>query len=79
MDHEMHDTATKPSTSHNPTSSFAQQCRAIETAEMRKWAEDFKLNNSIPKDILPLLAKDDAKQLEIVMKNMSLGKKEKLG
>jgi hypothetical protein len=79
MNHDMHDTATNSGTYHNPTSSFAQQCCAIETGEMRKWAKNLKLNNPIPKDLLPLLAKDDAKQLEIVMKNMSLGKKEKLG
>jgi hypothetical protein len=39
---------------------------------MKQWAQELRVNKPIPKDILPLLAKDDAKQMEIVLKNMSL-------
>jgi hypothetical protein len=46
--------------------------RACETSEMKQWAQELRVNKPIPKDILPLLAKDDAKQMEIVLKNMSL-------
>jgi hypothetical protein len=46
--------------------------RAHETSEMKQWAQELSLNKPIPKDLLPLLAKDDAKQMEIVLKNMSL-------
>lgn len=44
---------------------------------MRQWAKDFKINKPIPRDIVPLLAKDEATQLEIMMNNVSLGREAK--
>jgi acyl-CoA synthetase (NDP forming) len=48
--------------------------RASDHEEMRQWAKGLKINKPIPADLLPILAKDGAKQMEIVMKNMSLGR-----
>lgn len=73
----MHETTTIPKRHSNPELVFAQSYRAQETSEMRQWAENLKLNKPIPRDLLPLLAKDGAKQLEIVMKHMHIGKEEK--
>jgi hypothetical protein len=42
---------------------------------MKRWAEDLKINKPIPKDLLPILAKDDDKQMEILMKNKNLGRR----
>jgi hypothetical protein len=50
---------------------------ACEVSEMKTWAENFKLSTPIPQDLVPLLAKDDGKQLEIVMNNVSLGRASK--
>jgi hypothetical protein len=49
--------------------------RASDVDEMKQWAQGFKVNKPIPVDLLPTLAKDNAKQMEIVMKNMSLGER----
>jgi hypothetical protein len=49
--------------------------RASDVDEMKQWAQGFKVNKPIPVDLLPTLAKDNAKQIEIVMKNMSLGER----
>jgi len=73
----MHDTTTTPNRHSNPESVFAQSYRAQEMSEMRQWAENLKLNKPIPRDLLPLLAKDGAKQLEIVMKHMHIGEEGK--
>jgi hypothetical protein len=50
--------------------------RASDHEKMRQWAKGLKINKPIPADLLPILAKDGAKQMEIVMKNMSLGRQE---
>jgi acyl-CoA synthetase (NDP forming) len=50
--------------------------RASDHEEMRQWAKGLKINKPIPADLLPILAKDGAKQTEIVMKNMSLERQE---
>jgi hypothetical protein len=42
---------------------------------MKRWAEELKINKPIPKDLLPILAKDGDKQMEILMKNTSLEKR----
>jgi hypothetical protein len=57
-------------TSSNQTS--ADELRAEETSEMKKWAEAFKVEKPIPQDLLPILSKNEVKQMEIVMKNMNL-------
>jgi hypothetical protein len=46
---------------------------AQEVSEMRRWAEETKVDMPIPRDLLLLLARDGAKQMEIVLRNMSLG------
>lgn len=48
------------------------RARANDHEEMRQWAISLKINKLIPMDLLPILAKDNAKQMEIVMKNMNL-------
>ncbi|KAF1835859.1 hypothetical protein BDW02DRAFT_481004, partial [Decorospora gaudefroyi] len=48
--------------------------RAEECKEMKRWAEGFRVNRPIPKDLLPILAKGDDKQMEIFLRNMSLGR-----
>jgi hypothetical protein len=45
---------------------------ASDVNEMKQWAEGFKINKPIPIDLLPILVKNGAKQMEIVMKNVSL-------
>ncbi|KAF1943930.1 hypothetical protein EJ02DRAFT_452964 [Clathrospora elynae] len=54
------------------TNRVADGIRAKDLSEMRQWSEGITINKPIPRDLLPILAKDDAKQLEIIMKNMSL-------
>jgi hypothetical protein len=49
--------------------------RASDVDEMKQWAQGFKVNKPIPVDLLPILARDNVKQMEIVMKNMSLGER----
>jgi hypothetical protein len=51
-----------------------QQARQKEVSEMKQWAQRFKLDTPIPRDVLSLMAKHDVEQVEIVMKNMSLGR-----
>jgi hypothetical protein len=52
----------------------SDQERVAELKEMKQWAQQLNINNPIPKDLLPILAKDDNKQMEILMKNTSLGR-----
>jgi len=67
MDHDMPDAPRTRLADTNIT-----RDRAREVSEMKQWAENLKLGAPIPRDLLPLLAKDDAKQLEIVLRNMRL-------
>jgi hypothetical protein len=46
---------------------------AQEVSEMRRWAEETKVDMPIPLDLLLLMAKDGVKPMEIVLNNMSLG------
>ncbi|KAF1914585.1 hypothetical protein BDU57DRAFT_578937 [Ampelomyces quisqualis] len=58
---------------HAPfTSDRARRARANETREMRQWAERLELTTQVPQDILHLMAREDGKQMEIMMKNMGL-------
>ena len=45
-----------------------------ELEEMKQWAKETKVNAPIPRDLLPMLAKDPAKQMELAMKHMDLVK-----
>ncbi|KAH7066786.1 hypothetical protein BKA63DRAFT_127900 [Paraphoma chrysanthemicola] len=75
MDHEMPD-ANTPYTSCKDSAHIDRPLNRatieIEVAEMKQWAERVKVNAPMPRDLLPLLAKDDAKQMEFVMRQMSL-------
>jgi hypothetical protein len=42
---------------------------------MKRWAEELKINKPLTMDLLPILAKDGDKQMEILMKNTSLEKR----
>jgi hypothetical protein len=57
---------------HNTLDRDEALIRASDVNELKQWAEGFKINKPIPIDLLPILAKNDAKQMEIVMKNVSL-------
>jgi hypothetical protein len=82
MDHERRDAPTKDddATRYSKAATpcgrtLVDNARAHETSEMKQWAQELNVNKPIPKDLLPLLAKDDAKQMGIVLKNMSLDRK----
>jgi hypothetical protein len=75
MDYEIPSANTPHNTGKDPTQADRPLGRAkiaTEVAEMKQWVESIKLNTPIPRDLLPLLAKDDAKQMEIVLRHMSL-------
>jgi hypothetical protein len=83
MNHEMHDAATDSNGSKQKSGSAAPSgrkivgnARACETSEIKKWAQELRLDKPLPRGLLPLLAKDDAKQMEIVLKNMSLDRRQ---
>jgi hypothetical protein len=64
MDHEM---------PNAPRAAIPQsRDRATEVREMKAWAKDTKVDMPIPRDLLPLLARDDVKQMEIVMRHVGL-------
>ncbi|KAH7407019.1 hypothetical protein DE146DRAFT_753552 [Phaeosphaeria sp. MPI-PUGE-AT-0046c] len=48
--------------------------RRQELEEMKQWAKETKVNAPIPRDLLPILAKDPAKQMELAMEHMELEK-----
>jgi hypothetical protein len=50
----------------------SDQMRAAKLTEMKQWAKSFTINKPVPQDLLPLLTKDDTKQVEIMMRNTSL-------
>lgn len=43
--------------------------------EMKKWAKETKVNAPIPRDLLAILAKDPAKQMELATRHMGLGER----
>lgn len=45
-----------------------------EIEELKQWGKETKVNAPVPKDLLPILAKDPANQIEIAMEHMELGK-----
>jgi hypothetical protein len=80
MDYNMHDTSMNtPRDTLDTDRDIGHQTRQTETMEMKQWAADHKVNKLIPSELVPLLAKDGAKQMEIVMRNMSLGRGDKQG
>ncbi|KAF2399208.1 hypothetical protein EJ06DRAFT_479164 [Trichodelitschia bisporula] len=47
---------------------LARQDKAVKLNDLKKFAENFKLNTEVPPDLVPILAKDEIKQREIVEK-----------
>lgn len=47
---------------------IARQDKAVKLNDLKKFAENFKLHTPVPKDLVPILAKDKGKQEEIVKK-----------
>lgn len=54
-----------------------QQDKAVKVNDLKKFAKNFQLNTPVPKDLLPILAKDEAKQNEIVKKAQEQAEKKK--
>ncbi|KAH7401217.1 hypothetical protein BKA66DRAFT_405370 [Pyrenochaeta sp. MPI-SDFR-AT-0127] len=48
------------------------QARATEMRDLKQWSDSIQIITPIPKDLLPILAKDEVKQMEIVLKTMKL-------
>jgi hypothetical protein len=48
--------------------SLARRDKAVKLNDLKKFAENFKLNTVVPPDLVPILAKDKKKQQEIVDK-----------
>lgn len=79
----MQNTDTQPTQNNNCHYSPEEICRTAEAAarrqeleEMKQWAKETKVNAPIPRDLLPILAKDPAKQMELAMMHMELGEAE---
>jgi hypothetical protein len=76
MDHNMSN--VRPSDHALITDDTPDRCtRQKEVHEMKQWVDNLILSTPLPRDLLSLLAKDDTKQMEIVLRNMSLGTEEK--
>jgi hypothetical protein len=61
--------------SHTNTTNFTaspNKDRAAQLNEMKYWAISFTVNKRVPRDLLPILTRDEAKQMEILMGNMTL-------
>lgn len=54
-----------------------QQDKAVKVNDLKKFAKNFQLNTPVPKDLLPILAKDEAKQNEIVKRAQEQAEKKK--
>ena len=48
---------------------LARQDKAVKLNDLKKFAQNFKLNTPVPQDLVPILAKDKIKQEEIMKKN----------
>ncbi|KAF2651361.1 hypothetical protein K491DRAFT_607077 [Lophiostoma macrostomum CBS 122681] len=48
--------------------SLARESKAVKLNDLKKFSQNFKLNTSVPKDLLPILAKDETKQQQILEK-----------
>lgn len=46
----------------------AQEAKAVKLNDLKKFSQNFKLNSPVPRDLLPILAKDKTKQDEILAK-----------
>ncbi|KAF2673746.1 hypothetical protein BT63DRAFT_451804 [Microthyrium microscopicum] len=62
--------------------SLAKRDKAVKLNDLKKFAQNFKLNTPVPQDLVPILAKDTDKQQKIVekaLKNVTEQKTPKLG
>ena len=50
----------------------SSQSRSDIDKDLKMWSQTFKINRPLPKDLLPLLSKDEDKQLEIFLNNVQL-------
>ncbi|KAF2117516.1 hypothetical protein BDV96DRAFT_489185 [Lophiotrema nucula] len=48
--------------------SIARESKAVKLNDLKKFSQNFKLNTPVPADLVPILAKDETKQLQIVEK-----------
>jgi len=48
--------------------SLARESKAVKLNDLKKFSQNFKLNTPVPSDLVPILAKDEAKQAQIVQK-----------
>ncbi|OCK81729.1 hypothetical protein K432DRAFT_8142 [Lepidopterella palustris CBS 459.81] len=48
--------------------SMARESKAVKLNDLKKFSQNFKLHTPVPQDLVPILAKDENKQLEIVEK-----------
>ena len=69
-----HNPARAPSVNFHtpPTRIPSKPSRAATIEELKQWGNSFQLKTPIPADIVPILARDEVKQIEIQMKNVRL-------
>ncbi|KAF2816156.1 uncharacterized protein BDZ99DRAFT_542394 [Mytilinidion resinicola] len=48
--------------------SMVRESKAVKFNNLKRFSENFKLNTPVPTDLIPILAKDEAKQKHIVEK-----------
>lgn len=48
--------------------SLARESKAVKLNDLKKFSQNFKLNTPVPSDLVPILAKDETKQQQIVEK-----------
>lgn len=48
--------------------SIARESKAVKLNDLKKFSQNFKLNTPVPTDLVPILAKDETKQQQIVEK-----------
>ncbi|KAF2262264.1 hypothetical protein CC78DRAFT_545921 [Lojkania enalia] len=48
--------------------SLARESKAVKLNDLKKFSQNFKLNTPVPQDLVPILAKDETKQQQIVEK-----------
>lgn len=51
------------------TRTLQRESKAVKLNDLKKFSQNFKLNTPVPQDLVPILAKDEAKQQQIVEKS----------
>ncbi|CAG8983425.1 hypothetical protein HYALB_00000594 [Hymenoscyphus albidus] len=62
----------------NARANKARNDKEFKLNDLKKFAEDFKLNTPVPQDLVPIIAKDPAKQKEIMEKSNRSAEEAKL-